>query len=221
MWLWVLTWTVCLRAHTALDYIVGWALLFYLFLYFLFIYFIFFASKVLSSKGLNIGKNWKYFTYFFLILYLRSSFSWTRRPIATKFGMMIRSCCSFDPLHQICHFTIILTAKTAVFSDPVSHCAPAVLSIDKFYANKRLSINLRCFLHQMTPILFWTTFIRNNWAVRLVGRSLLRVTVSHAVHTVQTGPIWGNKPHRGLFSGKAFSVATPSSSFMLFLLTVT
>jgi len=46
----------------------------------------------------------------------------------------------------------------------------------------------------------------------LVGRCLLYVTVSHAVHTVQSSALWRMKmkePHCGLFSGKVTNVATP------------
>jgi len=43
-------------------------------------------------------------------------------------------------------------------------------------------------------------------------RVLVRVTVSHAVHMVQSSATWGVKgPLCGLFSGKASGVATPSS----------
>ena len=49
-----------------------------------------FLTQLLGREGLT-------FYFYFQFFKIKSSFSETRRPIATKFCRVIGSCCSFDP----------------------------------------------------------------------------------------------------------------------------
>jgi len=75
------------------------------------------------------------------VVLIRTSFSETRRPIATKFWMVIESCCSFDPPTSDFAMPLKISRtknwpKFGVFFDPppILRCAPVVLSADKLFA---------------------------------------------------------------------------------------
>jgi len=155
-----------------------------------------------------------YFSYYLLI----KSFSEIFRPTA-KFCMVIGSCCSFDPstsdfLYPT-PFKFWKAKLTKIWcvstSSHIINLYAVLLSADKVSANKRLSVNLRCYFLPNDSNL--NNFHHERFARRhLVSRDLIRVTVSQAVRMVQSGAIWRMKePHCGFFSGRASSVATPSS----------